>query len=196
MNIIENLHHLDQDISLAINSLHSPCIDKLMQFMSNKEVWIPLYLIVAIILFRRLGWRRAIISIIAIILTIIACDQFSNLIKDSVARLRPCYSTYMLENKLHMLESRWDYYGFFSAHAANSCGFAASSFYLLSADKINKYNGYGIGISIWAFMVSFSRVFAGKHYFGDVIVGIIIGISFGLLISIFARHLINRFNIL
>ena len=195
MNIIENLHHLDQDISLAINSLHSPCIDKLMQFMSNKEVWIPLYLIVAIMLFRRLGWRRAIISIIAIILTIIACDQFSNLIKDSVARLRPCYSTYMLENKLHMLESRWDYYGFFSAHAANSCGFAASSFYLLSVDKINKYNGYGIGISIWAFMVSFSRVFAGKHYFGDVIVGIIIGISFGLLISIFARHLINRFNI-
>lgn len=195
MNIIEHLHHLDQDISLAINSLYSPFTDQLMQFMSDKKVWAPLYLLIAILIFRRLGWKRALISIIAIVLTITACDQFSNLIKDSVARLRPCYSTYMLEGNLHMLEGRWDFYGFFSAHAANSCGFAASSLSMLLSDKEHSYKGYGIGISIWAILVSFSRVFAGKHYFGDVVVGIIIGVGFGLAIAAIAKSLIRKYNI-
>lgn len=195
MEFIDYVHRLDQDISLAINNLHNMFIDQLMQFMSNKEVWFPLYLLIAVLLFKRLGWRRALIAIVAIALTITACDQFSNLIKDTVARLRPCYSTYMIEGKLNMLESRHDYYGFFSAHAANAFGFAISSFLLFKTDKTRLYYGYGAAIILWATLVGFSRVFVGKHYFGDVVTGMLIGIFFGILTATIAKLIISKYRI-
>lgn len=192
MIFIEKLHHLDQDITLFLNSLHCSASDSFMVFMSNKEVWFPLYLMTAIALFSRLGWKKALIAFFSIILTITACDQFSNLIKDGVGRLRPCYSTYMLEEGLRMLESRWDYFGFFSAHAANSFGFAVSSSILLKLDKKRDYKFYTASIMIWAFFVAISRIFVGKHYFGDVVVGIIIGILFGSALAWAGKLIIKK----
>jgi undecaprenyl-diphosphatase len=43
---------------------------------------------------------------------------------------------------------------------------------------------YGGWMFFWATMVAISRIFVGKHYLGDVIVGIIIGSIAGY---IFAR---------
>lgn len=192
MILIEKLHRLDQDITLLLNSLHCPASDSFMVFMSDKEVWFPLYLMTAIALFSRLGWKKALIAFFSIILTITACDQFSNLIKDSVCRLRPCYSTYMLEGGLRMLESRWDYFGFFSAHAANSFGFAVCSSTLFKLDKKRNYGFYTTATMIWAFFVSISRIFVGKHYFGDVVVGIIIGIIFASALAWAGKLIIKK----
>ena len=41
-------------------------------------------------------------------------------------------------------------------------------------------------------MVSISRIFVGKHYLGDVIVGIITGILFGLFTAWLARYCIRK----
>ena len=41
-------------------------------------------------------------------------------------------------------------------------------------------------------MVSISRVFVGKHYLGDVLVGVIVGIAFGLFTAWLARLVIRR----
>lgn len=194
--LIDNLHRIDQNITLAINSLSFPGLGEFMQFMSDKKVWIPLYIMIAFLMFKRLGYKKAFMGILAVLLTILACDQFSNLIKDSVARLRPCYSTYMLEGGLRMLEGRWDYYGFFSAHAANTFGLAASASCILWIDKKNKYNLFTTLIMIWATLVSISRIFVGKHYFGDVLVGILVGLSFGFAIAYIIRFIIKRYNII
>lgn len=43
---------------------------------------------------------------------------------------------------------------------------------------------YGYWMFFWAFMVAVSRIFVGKHYLGDVIVGILVGSLAGW---IFAR---------
>ena len=34
---------------------------------------------------------------------------------------------------------------------------------------------YGWWMFFWAFMVAVSRIFVGKHYLGDVLVGILVG---------------------
>ena len=44
----------------------------------------------------------------------------------------------------------------------------------------------------WATMVAVSRIFVGKHYLGDVIVGSIIGAAAGLTFGYLAYRIIKR----
>lgn len=190
--MFETLDHLDRNITLAINSLHFKAGDQLWQLCSDVKIWIPLYLTIIIFLFVRLGWKRALVVLISVALTAGACDQFANIIKHGVERLRPCYDLDMLSRGLHVLEGRGKFFGFFSAHAANAFGIATSSVLGFKHDKSHRYKTYGWLIYVWAFMVSISRVFAGKHYFGDITVGMLVGLCFGFVFAYCAKLIINK----
>ena len=193
MDFIHTLHGWDQGLTLLINSYHGFLSDHFFLFLSRKWFWVPLYAMIVVYLVKRLGWKKALVVIASIGLTIAACDQFANLIKDSVARLRPCYSTRMLDGGLHMLEGRGNLFGFFSAHAANAFGLAVCSIVGFRNDRTLSYRKYTAVILIWAALVSISRVFAGKHYLGDVLIGILIGCLFGWLLGRAARWIIRRY---
>ena len=95
-------------------------------------------------------------------------------------------------------------YSLFSAHAANSLGLAFCSYIGLKNCLTDKYVSktpgwvklYGIWIFFWAFMVGTSRIFVGKHYLGDVIIGFvaggIAGIAFGYLTCHIAKKSIRQ----
>ena len=192
MELLERLLHIDQELTLRINSCHSGISDNIMMMLSDHKVWIPLYAGVVAYLVYRLGWRRAFIVIVATALSFLFCDQLSNLSKSIFGRLRPCYSSYMLDNGLHMLEGRGGLYGFFSSHAANTIAYATCTSMGFRIDKSRKYHLYTSLIFIWAFAVGISRIFAGKHYLGDVLVGMIVGLVVGYLLSLFARWLCKK----
>lgn len=181
--ILDSLQSLDRSITLAINSLHFEYGDYLWQFFSLKESWYPLYLIVLILTVKRLGWKKGSIMLLAMALTILVCDQFANIIKDSVGRLRPCYDEDLLAGGLHVLEGRGSFFGFFSSHAANAFGFATVSTITFNMDKSRRYQGYKWFIFIWAALIGISRVFAGKHFLGDVLAGVVVGLAFGYCIA-------------
>ena len=178
---MESIASIDRALTLSINSLHSPLTDSVWMFFSNREVWIPLYVVVAVMLYVRLGWKKATCALIGLALTIVACDQCANLLKFGVARLRPCHDAWMLERGLRVLEDPGGLYGFFSAHAANAFGFAVCSSVIFNSRSTRSSAIYGRVISVWALLVSASRIFVGKHFFGDVLVGMAIGIAFGWL---------------
>ena len=196
----QNVHHLDQQITLAINSWNSAFSDPIWAFLSMKLVWIPLYASILALIILKLGWKKGGILVLCTILTIVFCDQFANLIKHSVARIRPLHDEFMVSNGLNILELGGGY-SFFSAHAANSFGLAAvtwlglkrcilgvptdnsaslsSSCQATEKDfRLIKY--YAWIMFIWATFVGISRIFVGKHYLGDVIVGTIAGLAIGL----------------
>lgn len=186
------IHRFDQDLTLTVNSWHSPVTDPIWEFFSNIPVWIPMYALIIAFIIWRLGWKKGLIVTAGALLTFGFCDQFSNIIKDAVERLRPLNDEYMLINGLHVLENGGKY-GFFSAHSANAFGLATSTLLGLRLDKRLKYRGYAAWMYSWAFLVAVSRVFVGKHYLGDIIVGAIVGAAAGFAFASLAGWIIRRY---
>lgn len=160
-----------------------------------------MYAAIIALLIWKLGWKRGLIVLAGALLTFGFCDQFSNIIKHAVQRIRPLNDPFMVASGLHILETGGGY-SFFSAHSANSfglafCTFLGMKFTLRTPDtpQAPKWlKAYGAWMIFWAFMVSVSRIFVGKHYLGDVIVGILVGslagIAFGWLASKASRRFI------
>ena len=204
----QNIHHFDQQLTLTINSWNSAITDPFWTFMSMKLVWIPLYLGIIAMLVWKLGWKKAIFVVLGVGLTIGFCDQFSNLIKNSVCRIRPLNDEWMVAQGLNILE--WGGgYSFFSAHAANSFGIAGCTWLGLKlalkpdnancrtrcrclSDK-NIVKTYGWIIFSWAALVAISRIFVGRHYLGDVLIGTIVGIAGGLFFGWLSYKAISKF---
>lgn len=186
------IHRFDQDLTLTVNSWHSPVTDPIWEFFSNIPVWIPMYALIIAFIIWRLGWKKGLIVTAGALLTFGFCDQFSNIIKDAVERLRPLNDEYMLSNGLHVLE-KGGKYGFFSAHSANAFGLATSTLLGLRLDKRLRYRGYAAWMYSWAFLVAVSRVFVGKHYLGDIIVGAIVGAAAGFAFASLAGWIIRRY---
>ncbi len=185
------MEQLDQTITLWLNGLHCPFTDGMWLLFSNRTVWIPLYLLGAGLMIWRCGWKKGLAMVLLTALAILCVDQFANLIKNWVARPRPCNDAFMNAMGHRLLEGRSRSYSFFSAHAANAIAFAICSAHALhpGTKRAKAKNGrdtlstvYAVIISIWATMVGLSRVFVGKHYLGDVLVGFIAGgiIAFAL----------------
>ena len=193
------IHHIDQLLTLEINSWHSFITDPIWAFFSDKLVWAPMYAGIIALLIWKLGWKRGLMVLTGALLTFAFCDQFSNLIKHAVGRIRPLHDEFMIAQGLHVLE-RGGGYSFFSAHSANSFGLAFSTFVGMkrclggSNTTMPKWlKAYGWWMFFWAFMVAVSRIFVGKHYLGDVIVGILVGSLAGWLFAWLAGWLCKKF---
>lgn len=187
------IHEFDQRLTLEINSWDSAITDPVWQFFSDIPVWIPMYVLIIAGLFWRLGWKKGLIMTLAAAATFGFCDQFSNLIKDLVCRVRPLNDAYMLENGLNVLEDASRSFSFFSAHSANAFGLATSTLIGFRLDKRLRYNGYAAWMYFWAAMVALSRVFVGKHYLGDIIAGAFIGAAAGFIFASIARLIIKKY---
>ena len=207
------IHHIDQLLTLEINSWHSFITDPIWAFFSDKLVWAPMYAAIIGLLIWKLGWKRGLIVLAGALLTFGFCDQFSNLIKHAVGRIRPLHDEFMIAQGLHVLE-RGGGYSFFSAHSANAFGLAFSTFVGMKRSLMGPsvrsnqttqpeststtatmpkwLKAYGYWIFFWAFMVAVSRIFVGKHYLGDVIVGILVGSLAGYCFARLASHIAHK----
>lgn len=195
------IHQFDQGVSLEINSWDSPVTDSLWQFFSSVPAWIPMYLLIVALLIWKLGWKNGLIVVLAAGLTFGFCDQVSNLVKDAVGRIRPLNDAFMLSNGLNVLEKGSTSFSFFSAHAANAFGLATCTYIALShlitgpsSAKPKWMKAYGTWMFIWAPLVAISRVFVGKHYLGDVLVGSLIGAAAGYVFARIACRICKAYN--
>ena len=193
-----NIHEIDQLLTLEINSWNSFITDPVWQFFSAKLVWAPMYAAIIALLIWKLGWRRGLVAVGAALLTFVFCDQFANLVKAAVGRIRPLHDTFMVDHGLHILE-RGGGLSFFSAHAANALGLATCTYFGLSrllacpsGSKPKWLKAYGTWMFIWAVLVAISRIFVGKHYLGDVMVGAAVGTLVGYLMAVAASKICKK----
>ncbi len=178
--MIQQLAAWDEQLFLWLNGLGHPALDSTMLFLSAKLVWIPLYLLLIFLLYKHYGlqfWK----PLLAIIIVVTIADQStSGFMKPFFERLRPCHDT-SLDGLLVNVGKCGGKYGFASSHAANTFGLASFFFFLTG---IRKY----AWLFVWAALVSYSRIYLGVHFPGDILVGGIIGIFSGWLIASIGRQ--------
>jgi undecaprenyl-diphosphatase len=158
-----------------------------MWFISGKFEWIPLYIVLLFYIFHQFKWK-SIWILISIAIMITLTDVISSqLIKDNVARLRPSHNPELV-NLVHIVNNyRGGKFGFVSSHAANSFAIAFFLSFLF------KKEWFTSGILIWAAIVSYSRIYLGVHYPGDIICGALLGLVLAIFVFKCYRYFEKRF---
>jgi len=177
--MFERLNEWDTKLFLYLNGKHNSFFDVIMYWASDKVFWFPFYAILLIIVIKHFK-KRSILILLHIAALITASDQISsNLLKNTIKRLRPSHEA-ALQSLIHLSKAGpGGPYGFVSSHASNSFAlFVFLSFLLPASFKPLKYI-----LLFWALLVSYSRVYVGVHYPGDVICGALLGSILGWLFS-------------
>lgn len=175
---MNTLAETDSQLFLFLNGLHADWMDKVMVLLTDMWAWFPLYLLLIYWAIRQYG-KRCWWIILAVVLVVLCTDQLaSHVCKPVFQRLRPCYNA-DFQDLIHLPKGMADgKYGFVSSHAANTFGIAA---FLTPA--LRKYRPWtAIVLYLWAFISSYSRIYIGYHYPGDILCGALLGMLIGLIL--------------
>ena len=183
--MFEEILKLDSKLFLFLNNLGTTKFDAFWLSLSKIEANILMYLFLILLFFHikklspKFLYIFYLLFIIALMITI--TDQGANFFKDSFQRLRPCYNESISDSLRLVKENCGGKYGFFSAHASNSFSLAIF-FGLLFKNRIR----YMIIITtVYASLISYSRIYLGVHFPIDIIVGSSFGIFVGFIIYTF-----------
>lgn len=186
---MQTLIDLDKKLLLFLNGLNHPILDPIMYYATSTFFWLPLYLFLIFLIFKNYKKETWFILLGAAI-TIILADQITtSLMKPFFARLRPSQEP-SLQSLIHLVNGyKGGLYGFASSHAANTFGTALFVWLVLSP-----FYKRVVWIFVWATFMTYTRIYLGVHYPGDILVGAIIGLGCGWIGFRASRWLIDRFG--
>ena len=171
--MLDTILYYDHKLFMFINNnLSNVLFDFIMPLFDNPKKWlIP---IIAFWIFSSVKDKKNRYKLLLMIpLVVILTDQFGAFIKNLELRDRPWY--FLDSDKVnHLGGNGGKHKSFPSNHAANLCALATVLTYIY----------YKLRYIFWFFavIIMFSRIYIGVHFPLDVFVGMLIGLSFGLLL--------------
>lgn len=182
--MLEFITNIDTRLTLFLNGSDSEMLDAIAVTATKTSTWIPLGILLLYVLMRMKDWKNALLVIMCVAIAITLADQMaSGIFKPLVARLRPSHNP-ELQGVIDLVgDYRGGRYGFFSSHAANTCAVAVF-LSLLFRKRI-----FSIAICSWAMVNSWTRLYLGVHYVGDITVGLLWGALVGWMVFRLYRFL-------
>ncbi len=177
LTLLHEIMEVDRRLLVWLNGFHADWLDPVMYYVTQTIFWIPLYLFLLYLIirdFKKEWW----VPLIGIGLTILIADQVTaTLMKPFFARLRPSQEP-SLQGIVHLVRDHngeiytGGLYGFASSHAANTFG-TATFFTLLFRSR----HPWIKWLFLWAAVMTYTRIYLGAHYPGDILVGGIVGVT-------------------
>lgn len=165
---MEKIIQLDRDLLVYLNGLGSETFDPFWLFITKQLHLTPLFLFVFYLVYKKVGGKNLLLIIVSMAVMITFTDQFTNLVKNTVQRLRPCNDE-ELKNIIRVVKTAGSY-SCFSGHAANSMASTVFVFMILK-----KYYKYAISLFLFPLIFAYSRIYLGLHFPGDILSGYLFG---------------------
>ena len=173
--MIEKLIEYDKSLLRFLNSYHVSWLDPIMLTLTETITWIPLYVFLLYLVIKEYK-KECWIILLGVVLTIALADQVTaSIMKPYFARLRPSREP-TLEGLIHLVNGyTGGQFGFASSHAANTFGLATFFYFVFG-----KTRRWVVWLFVWAAFMTYTRIYLGVHYPGDILVGGIVGVVSGM----------------
>ena len=185
--MIEQLLEYDTELFLFLNNLGSPTWDNFWLFVTNRFTFIPLYIFLFYLLYKKYGLKSLLIFAIIVALMITFTDQITNVFKRGFARPRPCGEADLID-QMRFIAVHCGKYGFFSGHSSNSMAAAVFAGLMLKP----YYKNLIFILLFWSAVVAYSRIYVGVHYPLDIVCGLTFGAISGFLFYKLAKYVLTK----
>lgn len=174
------MNHSTWDYTLfeILNFDGGAILDSLMSAISGIVMWIPLYLLILYMVWRRWSWRGVVALILAVALALGLADLLAGIFKhsgplknlwpDFPARLRPMFSEGLSD--VNIPSTNHGRYGTVSAHAATIVSLS-----IISAYAIHR-RWFSWLIAMVAIAICYSRIYLACHFPQDILLGAALGV--------------------
>ena len=183
--MIEFLQDIDRELLLGINGSDSLYLDRLVRTLTNGLTWIPLYLSLFYMVMKNNDNFRRLLLVLggAGLCVVLAGTVDDEIVKPLVARWRPTHDP-QIGILVDIVDGyRGGKYGFFSAHASNTMSIATFFCWLARSRRLS------FALVIWSLVNCWTRMYLGVHFPGDILVGLIWGITVGTGVYFLYRRL-------
>ena len=183
--MLEKIIDLDKSLFIFLNNLGSKPFDGIWLLVTKQFNWIPFFLILLLILYKKIGVKALLLVLVSIAALITFTNELTDLVKFSVQRIRPCNDE-ELKGLIRVVKDS-DTFSYFSGHAANSI--AAMLFIFLI---LRQHYKYSFLIFLYPLIFAYSRIYLGLHFPLDILSGYIFGSCTGILFYFLYKKIINK----
>ena len=175
------MYTFDYPLFLLLNFDGGPVMDTLMKVISTPASWAWLYILILWLVWRKSGWRGALLFLVLMAAAVGLSDLIAGIFKHSgllknlwpsfPARLRPMY-TPELEGQVHVVK-QGGMYGTVSAHAATMVSMA-----VLAIGTIGRRWFTWLMVAS-VVVICYSRIYMAYHFPVDIALGTVVGLVSG-----------------
>ena len=185
--MLEKIIALDKEIFIYLNSLGSSTYDNLWLIITKQASWIPLFLLLAYLIYKKIGLKNLGIIMIFIAIILLCCNTSVEFFKETFKRLRPCNDP-EIKNIIRIVHQS-DSFSFFSGHASNSMATMMFLFLILK-----KHYKYAVLIFLYPLIFAYSRIYLGVHFPLDILTGYAFGTFFAIIFYKLYQLFNKKFN--